>query len=121
MSNDDLARTLEDHRFRRRIADAAFIERTRVIPTYTSSRRCRWTLCWQALASRISSSPARIVEVEGTRVRITSPQDLEDIRSILRASGQGLDHGYVESTLTMLEQALSQSDLLPAWRTAREG
>lgn len=48
------------------------------------------------------------------------PKDLEDVRSILRASGRGLDDGYVERTLTMLEQALSQSDLLPTWRTARK-
>lgn len=134
MSNGDLARQLEDHRFRRRFTDAAFIERTRVIPFVhvVSAMPLDVVLAGPGIEDQFFDR-ARVVEVEGTRVRVASPEDLivmkvlagrpkdlEDVRSILRASGRGLDDGYVERTLTMLEQALSQSDLLPTWRTARK-
>jgi hypothetical protein len=48
-------------------------------------------------------------------------KDLEDVRSIVKALNARLDDVYVTRTLTMLEEALSQSDLLPAWRTTRQG
>jgi hypothetical protein len=41
------------------------------------------------------------------------PKDLDDVVSILSAN-PALDLRYVRDTLAILEQALAQSDLLPA-------
>ena len=77
-------------------------------------------------------------EIEGVRVPLASPEDviimkvlagrpkdLEDVSAIAAAYGSKLDASDVESTVKTLEQALSQSDLLPAFRQAvaraREG
>jgi hypothetical protein len=40
------------------------------------------------------------------------------VRAIVGALGGQLDAGYIERTLMVLEEALSPSDLLPAWRAA---
>ena len=36
--------------------------------------------------------------------------------AILRANRDRIDRAYVERTFAALEEALGQSDLLPAWR-----
>ena len=46
------------------------------------------------------------------------PKDLSDTTAIVAAYGERLDRAYVEATLVALEQVLSQSDLLPAFRQA---
>jgi hypothetical protein len=43
------------------------------------------------------------------------PKDLDDVRGIWRAHGERLDVGRIHETLRLLEEALSQSDLLPAF------
>ena len=47
------------------------------------------------------------------------PKDIEDVRGVLRARGLDLDAGRIERVLGLLEGALGQSDLLPAWRALR--
>jgi predicted nucleotidyltransferase len=42
------------------------------------------------------------------------PKDQEDVRSVLRERQSRLDLDYIRDTLGILEQALDQSDLLPA-------
>jgi hypothetical protein len=53
-----------------------------------------------------------------TKVLAGRPKDLEDVRGVLRARSGVLDLGYIRSTLALLEEALAQSDLLPALETA---
>ena len=43
------------------------------------------------------------------------PKDQEDVRSVLRERQSRLDLDYIRDTLGILEQALDQSDLLPAF------
>ena len=43
-------------------------------------------------------------------------KDIEDVIAILRAHGDGLDQRHIEATLSTLEDALSQNDLLPTFR-----
>jgi hypothetical protein len=73
-------------------------------------------------------SRARPVTIAGTVVPVISPEDLivtkllagrpkdlDDIRGILRERRATIDVELVRSTLTLIETALVQSDLLPAF------
>jgi hypothetical protein len=66
--------------------------------------------------------------VEGTDVPVVSaedlvvmkvlagrPKDIEDVAAVLTAQHASFDAGYTRLTLTALEQALGQSDLLPVF------
>lgn len=70
------------------------------------------------------------VTVEGVTVPVISPEDLivakilagrpkdlEDVRGILRERLSSLDIELIRSTLTLLEDALSQSDLRPLFES----
>ena len=46
------------------------------------------------------------------------PKDLEDVRALWRIHGHELDAGRVRATLGLLEEALAQSDLVPAFEAA---
>ena len=71
---------------------------------------------------------AQLVDLAGVSVPVISPEDLivtktlagrakdlEDIRGVIQARGTTLDLNYIRSTLTILESALGQSDLAPAF------
>jgi hypothetical protein len=47
------------------------------------------------------------------------PRDIEDVLSVLRALGKGLDVPLVTATLKLLEEALAQSDLQPLFARLR--
>jgi hypothetical protein len=130
MSNDALAQVLEQHRFRRRIVDPVFTERTRVIPFVHTPTALPLdiVLAGPGIEDQFFDR-AQSREVEGTIVRLASPEDLivmkllagrpkdvEDVSAIVAAYGDGLDTEYIERTLTLLEDALAQNDLLPTFR-----
>jgi hypothetical protein len=48
------------------------------------------------------------------------PKDIEDVVAILAAHPDDLDLDLVRSTLRLLEEALGQSDLMPALERAME-
>jgi Nucleotidyltransferase of unknown function (DUF6036) len=48
------------------------------------------------------------------------PKDMEDARALWRAHGSELDLGRIERLLRLLEEALGQSDLLPALRSIQQ-
>lgn len=50
-----------------------------------------------------------------TKVLAGRPKDLDDVHGILAAQGASLDTNAVRATLTMLEDALGVSDLLPVF------
>jgi hypothetical protein len=75
---------------------------------------------------------ARVLDIAGLRVPTLDPSDLiiakvlagrpkdtDDARAILKARGEEIDQVRVESVLRLLEEALGQSDLLPAWTAIR--
>ena len=49
------------------------------------------------------------------------PKDVDDVRAIVAAYGDRLDATYIDQMLTVLEQALVQSDLRPLFRQVIEG
>ena len=57
-----------------------------------------------------------------TKILAGRPKDLEDVRGILAERSSRLDAGAIRAALRLLEEALGQSDLLPAfeaeWRLA---
>jgi len=130
MSNEDAARRLEDHRFRRRVVDPLFIERTRVIPFLhvPTALPLDVVLAGPGIEDQFFDR-VQVRDIEEVRVRLASPEDLivmkvlagrpkdlEDVGSIVAANGERLDGEYIERTLDILERGLAQSDLLPAWR-----
>lgn len=50
-----------------------------------------------------------------TKILAGRPKDMEDVRGILRERLPDLDLALIRSTLAALEDALAQSDLLPAF------
>lgn len=134
-SKEELAGLVERHRFRRRVLDPAFTERTRVIPFVHTPTALPLdvVIAGPGIEDRFFE---RVQErnVEGTRVRLASaedivvmkilagrPKDVDDVRAIVAAYRDRLDAGYIDQTLTLLEQALAQSDLRPLFHQVLEG
>lgn len=125
-----LVRTLQARGFSLRVGDADdFIRRTRVFPFLhvASGLPLDIVLAGPGLED-LFLSRARPVTMGGIVVPVISPEDLiatkilagrpkdiEDVRGILRERLPDLDLALIRSTLAALEDALSQSDLLPAF------
>lgn len=125
-----LVRTLQARGFSLRVGDADdFIHRTRVFPFLhvASGMPLDIVLAGPGLED-LFLSRARPVTMGGIVVPVISPEDLiatkilagrpkdiEDVRGILRERLPDLDLALIRSTLAALEDALSQSDLLPAF------
>jgi hypothetical protein len=129
MPNQSLVAVLQEHRFKARFDDPAFVERTRVIPLVhiPTSMPLDAVLAGPGIEDRFFDR-AQTREVEGVRVRVASaedlvvmkilagrPKDLDDVRAMLAAHAGAIDAEYIRSTLAILEAALAQSDLLPAF------
>jgi uncharacterized nucleotidyltransferase DUF6036 len=129
LSTLGLAEALERHRFQRRIADPLFTEKTRVLPLIhlPTALPVDVVLAGPGIEDQFFDR-VEVRDLEGLAVRVASPEDVivmkvlagrpkdvEDVRAITAAYGRRLDREYIETTLTKLEQALAQSDLLPVW------
>jgi hypothetical protein len=123
---DALVDALAAHGFVLRVADPAFVARTRVLPLVhaPTSLPLDAVLAGPGLEDAFF---ARVVEhdVEGVRVPVASPEDivvmkvlaartkdLDDVAAIA-ASPVPLDLTYLRRTVALLEEALGQSDLQP--------
>ncbi|HWB30294.1 MAG TPA: DUF6036 family nucleotidyltransferase [Vicinamibacterales bacterium] len=131
-SNEMLVAGLQPHHFRARIVDPDFIERTRVMPFVhaATSLPLDLVMAGPGLEERFFSR-AGVRVIEGTTVPVASaediivmkllagrPKDVEDVVAIAASQGERLDIAYIRQTLHELEQALSQSDLVPAFEQA---
>ena len=129
-STEALAQALERHPFQRRIDDPAFIARTRVVPFVhrPTNLPLDIVLAGPGLEDTFFER-AQVRDIDGVLVPLASPEDivimkvlaarpkdLDDVVAIVTAYGRGLDVAHVEATLSALEAALGQSDLLPVWR-----
>jgi Nucleotidyltransferase of unknown function (DUF6036) len=129
LSNVALAEALERQRFRRRIADSLFTEKTRVLPLVhlPTTLPVDIVLAGPGIEDQffdrvqvreIGSVPVRVASPEDIivmKVLAGRPKDIDDVMAITAAYAEELDRAYIEVTLVALEQALSQSDLLPVW------
>lgn len=129
-ATQELVRALEASGFVLRVeATDAFIHQTRVIPLEhpASGLGLDVVLAGPGL-EELFLERAVPVDVGGVRVFFISPEDLivtkilagrskdiEDVQGVLSERSDGLDVARIRETLALIEQALGQADLLPAF------
>lgn len=121
--------------FALRVDDPDFVRRTRVMPFVhlATAMPVDVVLAASGLEDEFLDR-ARVVDLGGTSVPLIDPEDLviakvlagrpkdlEDARSLWRIRGQELDADRIHRTLRLLEEALSQSDLVPSFESIRQG
>jgi Nucleotidyltransferase of unknown function (DUF6036) len=126
----ELVASMRRHAFQLRFDDPEFVTRTRVVPfVHASGIPLDVVLAGSGLEEEFLTRAIE-VDVEGTIVPVISPEDLivtkvlagrpkdiEDVRGVLRERAGSLDIDRIRATLTMLETALNQSDLLVVFET----
>ena len=133
----DVADALSAHGFVVRIADPTFLEQTRVLPVvHATGVPVDVVLAGPGLEElfferviyrRVGQAKVPIAAAEDIivmKVLAGRPKDMDDVRGIVAARRE-LNVAQVRETLTVLESALDQSDLLPAFegilQASREG
>lgn len=126
---DDWLSALESHGFTRRFADPGFIAQTRVVPVVHSATGLPVDIVLagpgledeflqRAVVQSVDGVAVPVVEIADLvilKVLASRSKDLDDVVTLLRVHGDGIDAVRVRAVLTMLEQALGQSDLLAAF------
>lgn len=131
-SPETLVNALENTGFTLRVPDPEFVKQTRVLPVthVTSGIPADIVLAGPGL-EELFLDRARVFDVDGIRVPIACAEDIvvmkllsgrakdvDDAIAILAAHPADLDLELVRNTIHMLEEALDQSDLLPALEEA---
>ena len=123
-----LAETLERHEFMLRESDPAFVATTRVLPLVHRPSGLPLDIVLAGPGLEVAFlERARPHTIEGVSVPVASaedivvmkalagrPKDLEDVVAIAAAQGAALDERAVRERLIAIEEALGQSDLIPA-------
>lgn len=102
--------------------DEEFVRRTRVLPLdlVLAGPGIEEDFLNRALMIDIGGARVPVISPEDllvTKILASRPKDMEDVRGILRERGHELDLHLVRSTLELLERALGESDLLPAFES----
>lgn len=121
--------TLAAHRFQPRVTDPAFLAETRVLPLVhdTTGLPVDLVLAGPGLEEEFLERAGRVA-VDGVLVPVVDvsdlvvlkvlagrAKDLEDAATVLRIQAERIDEMRVRRVLSMLEEALGQSDLVPAF------
>lgn len=127
------ARDMEAAGFGLRVDDPDFVRRTRVMPFVhlATAMPLDVVLAGSGLEEEFLDR-ARAVDVGGTTVPLIDPEDLiiakvlagrpkdlEDAAGLWHLLGREMDAGRIRRVLGLLEEALSQSDLLPGFESIR--
>jgi len=110
----------------------AFVARTRVLPMLHSESQTPVDVVLSGPGiEELFFEHAVMVEVEGVEFPVAAPEDvvvmkilaarpkdLEDVVAVLAAQGSRLALPRIRELLTLMEQALDQRDLLPAFEAA---
>jgi len=135
VSTTRLATSLKRHGFTLRVDDPSFVRTTRVLPILhvSTSVPADLVLAGPGLEDAFLER-AVTHELGGISVPVASAEDLivmkilagrdkdlDDVAAILAARGAELDKRSVSKTLTMVEAALGQSDLVPVWEGLQTG
>jgi len=129
LPTDEWLSSLEGHGFARRFADPAFIAQARVVPVVHESTGLPVDIVLagpgledefmqRAVVQSIDGVAVPVVQIADLvilKIVASRPKDLDDVVSLLRIHGDDIDDARVRAVLTMLEQALGQSDLLTAF------
>lgn len=131
----ELVQVLRRAGFSLRVRDIDdFVRRTRILPFRHMSSGIDLDLVLGGPGPEdLFASRARRRKVEGVRVPVATaedviamkilagrPKDLEDVVQICAAKGKRLRQAEIRGTLALLEEALDQRDLLPAFEGALE-
>ena len=121
--------------FALRVDDPDFVRRTRVMPFVhlATAMPVDVVLAASGLEDEFLDR-ARMMDLGGTSVPLIDPEDLviakvlagrpkdlDDARNLWRIRGHELDAERIQRTLRLLEEALSQSDLVPSFESIRRG
>lgn len=128
---ETFARDMEAAGFALRVSDPDFVRRTRVMPFVhvATAMPLDIVLAGSGLEDAFLDR-VRMIDVGGTAVPLIElgdlivakvlagrPKDLEDAAGLWRLRGAEVDVGRVRETLRLLEEALSQSDLVSSFDT----
>lgn len=127
-----LISSMHEQGFELVFGDHEFIERTRVLPFVHRSSRMPVDLVIagpgleeeflnRAVDVALQGESIPVISPDDlivTKILAGRPKDMEDVRAVILARRDEIDLVRVRSLLHMLEQALGQSDLLPALETA---
>lgn len=126
-----LVSTLTTHGFAPRLGDEQFLARTRVAPFahLATGVPLDIVLGGPGLEEQFLARAVQL-DVEGTTVPVASVEDivvmkvlagrakdLEDAQTLVAVHRRSLDRSYIRATLTALEDALGQSDLVPVFES----
>lgn len=128
---EQFAREMHASGFALRVADPEFVRRTRVMPFVHSATGMPLDIVLagsgledefldRAVLTDIGTITVPIIDPADlliAKVLAGRPKDIEDARALWRLHGGELDAARVRRTLHLLEEALSQSDLVSAFET----
>jgi len=120
------------HDFHLLFDDSDFVARTRVLPFVHGRTRMPLDVVLagpgleedflrRAIPVDVSGTSIPVISPEDlviTKVLAGRPKDIEDIRGVVHERRASFDETRVRTILLLLEQALGQSDLLPAFERA---
>jgi predicted nucleotidyltransferase len=130
---------MREHGFDVVFGDRDFIARTRVIPFIHRGSRMPLDIVLsgpgleeeflrRALPVDVAGTTIPVISPEDlivTKILAGRPKDIEDIRGVIQERKTSLDVARIRAVLRLLEQALTQNDLLPVfereWRKTLRG
>lgn len=115
--------------FTLRVDDAGFVRRTRVMPfvhqhtgmpldVVLAGSGLEEEFLDRAVATDIGGVRVPVIELGDliiAKVLAGRPKDVDDARALWRLHGRGIDSDRIRRTLQLLQEALGQSDLVPAF------
>lgn len=133
MATADWMAVVEGHGFEPRFADPAFVAATRVLPLVHRATQLPLDVViagpgledefmTRAVQREVDGVAVPVVDVSDLvvlKVLAARPKDEEDVTMLVRIHGDALDHARIGHVLQMLQDALGQSDLLPAFARAQ--
>ena len=126
---EGFAREMQASGFALRVTDPDFVRRTRVMPfvhiptgmpldVVLAASGLEDEFLDRAVATEIGPAQVPLIEVGDliiTKVLAGRPKDVDDARALWRLHRERMDAARIRRTLRLLEEALSQSDLLPTF------
>jgi predicted nucleotidyltransferase len=132
VSLSDYIDTMQRHGFEVVFTDSEFVDRTRVVPFIHRASRMPLDVVLagsgleeeflqRAISVDVSGSLVPVISPEDlivTKILAGRPKDIEDVRGVISEHRSTLDVARIRTVLDLLEQALTQSDLVPSFERA---
>jgi len=126
---DRFARDMEAAGFLLRVSDPAFVRRTRVMPfihqptgmpldVVLAASGLEDDFLTRAITVDLGDTPVPVIHVEDlmvAKILAGRPKDIEDVNALWQLHGLTADAARIRRILALLEGALSQHDLVPAF------